>query len=165
MSTNNIDAIRERANAATPFAAHAREDIPALLAEVDRLTRERDRLRTAWESARRRATKARTQGSRYAAPGSSAARMLSEIRERVDQDMRSERILSEEQEDRSRLLGMVDHLREKHATTHAEMMRRGERMVRAEAELAQVADAADTASIAAAEIRGLPLTQGQENRL
>lgn len=38
--------------------AHAREDLPALLAEVERLTAERDRYRHAWRSARGRAVEA-----------------------------------------------------------------------------------------------------------
>ncbi|MFB7910156.1 hypothetical protein ACFC1T_27340 [Kitasatospora sp. NPDC056076] len=51
------DGEADRANA--EFIAHARQDVPALLARVRQLEAENERLRTAWHSARRRASTAR----------------------------------------------------------------------------------------------------------
>ena len=59
MTTLDLDAIRARVEAATQgpwehepwaFIAHARTDIPALLAEVDRLTTERDQAKQACQT-------------------------------------------------------------------------------------------------------------------
>ena len=69
------------------------------------------------------------------APESDASRMLSEIRERHAADDLGDESLTQAERDRLWLLGMVDHLRAKHAEALELAMRRGERMTRAEAHL------------------------------
>ena len=69
------------------------------------------------------------------APMSDAARMLSEIRERHAADDLGDESLTQAERDRLWLLDMVDHLRTKHAETHATSMRWAEQFTRAEAHL------------------------------
>lgn len=128
----------------TPVTGHASsdqgEELPAERAGSARVSAARDERDQALRAARFGITS--VQEAQLSAPVSDAARMLSEISERHAADDLGDESLTQAERDRLWLLGMVDHLRAKHAETHATSMRWAEQFTRAEAHLKRLTGSA-----------------------